>query len=415
MVMPLVGKCFAVKLQLGAGGFGEVYLGTDVVSGEYVAIKTEPYHAEHPSLGKEAELYKKFASDAPVPMCHWHGSDMFGNNVYNVLVLDLMGPSLSRLLHFCGDRFNEKTVLMLAPQIIGCLEYLHGVGFIHGDVKPANFVMGLREGVQQVFIIDFGLAQAFKLVDPSTGSEEHIPNQEKCSWAGTSDYASINALMGGQQSRRDDLEAVAYMLIKFQQSWQKHDKENNGLLRSKIQPPEVLCQDLPSEFADYIRYCRELSFEGCPNYGFLKGLFQNLLAKKGYLPDSLFEWIDTPEFWDFQGTGDLSILSPLCFDDSEEDIAAIADRVHTTPFSTSVAPSVSPWMQQLETHSSPQSCHVPQHFPRCFQNGSSEHLQDMTDWFYENRQELQTTGAQKRRQRQSPWAALDAHYRRLSQ
>jgi len=399
MMMPMVGKSFEVELMLGAGGFGQVYLGLNVKTGADVAIKLEPYHAEHKSLEKEANVYKQLGSGAPSPACHWYGSDMFGQTVYNVLVLDLMGPSLSKLLDVCGGRFNEKTVLLLAPQIVGCIQFLHGVGFIHGDVKPGNFVIGPRHGAQHVCVIDFGLATAFNNLDPITSREEHIPFKEGCSWAGTSEYASINALLGMEQSRRDDLEAVGYMLITFQQAWQQYDEEDYGMLRSKIQAPKKLCQDLSSEFADYLEYCRDLGFEECPDYAFLKSLFKHALAQKGFEPDAMFEWIETPEFSDYQDTGNLAMLRS-CFDFSENRVASIARRTHTSPCSPSVVPAGSPQLQ-FDIPSSPQLDRVPEYLQvglqGRFYNGSSEHLQDMSEWFYNSYHDLQTTGLEKAR------------------
>lgn len=81
---------------------------------------------------------------------------------YNVLVMDLLGPSLEDLFNFCSRRFTIKTVLMLADQMISRIEYVHCKSFIHRDIKPDNFLMGIGRHCNKLFLIDFGLAKKFR-------------------------------------------------------------------------------------------------------------------------------------------------------------------------------------------------------------------------------------------------------------
>lgn len=287
----IVGERYKLGRKIGSGSFGEIFLATHIETGETVAVKIENRQTKHPQLLYEAKLYNILQGGSGIAHIKWCGV----NGEDNVLVLDLLGPSLEDLFVYCGRKFSLKTVLMLADQMIARIEFMHAKGFLHRDIKPDNFLMGLGRKANQVYIIDFGLAKRYR--DPNTN--RHIPYRENKNLTGTARYASCNTHLGIEQSRRDDLESLGYVLLYFLRGslpWQglkaatkkqKYDK----ICEKKLSTPiEVLCKSHPVEFASYFHYCHSLTFDQRPDYGFLKRLFQDLFTREGYESDYIFDW-----------------------------------------------------------------------------------------------------------------------------
>nr|ACN30740.1 unknown [Zea mays] len=143
---PRVGNKFRLGRKIGSGSFGEIYLGTNIQTNEEVAIKLENVKTKHPQLLYESKIYRILQGGTGIPNVRWFGVE----GDYNVLVMDLLGPSLEDLFNFCSRKLSLKTVLMLADQMINRVEFVHSKSFLHRDIKPDNFLMGLGRRANQV-------------------------------------------------------------------------------------------------------------------------------------------------------------------------------------------------------------------------------------------------------------------------
>uniref|UniRef100_A0A7S1A1V7 Casein kinase I n=1 Tax=Noctiluca scintillans TaxID=2966 RepID=A0A7S1A1V7_NOCSC len=289
--LDMIGGLYCKGRKLGSGSFGDVYFVVNVQTGQELAVKLESTKTKHPQLMYEAKLLKHLEGVPGIAHVHYFGVQ----GDFNAMVVDLLGPSLEDLFNVCKRRFSLKTVLMVADQMLYRIEYLHSKNFIHRDIKPDNFLTGHEKLSNVVYLIDFGLAKKYR--DPKT--RQHIPYCENKSLTGTARYASINAHHGIEQSRRDDLEAIGYVLMYFnhgQLPWQglkadtKEEKYRKIMECKMSTPVETLCKGYPAVFVTYLNYCRALRFEDRPDYSYLRRLFKDLLIRQGWVNDFGFDW-----------------------------------------------------------------------------------------------------------------------------
>jgi serine/threonine protein kinase len=252
---------------LGKGSFGEIYKGTNISTGESVALKLEYSQSPHPQLSYESQIYRLLHGGPGIPNVYWFGVE----GAYYILAMDLLGPSLEDVLRKCGGKFSLQTSCLLAEQLISRIEFLHSHNFLHRDIKPDNFLLGRGTSENTIFVIDYGLAKRYR--DPYT--HRHILYREKKGITGTVRYASVNTHIGIEQSRRDDLESLGYVFLYFLSGslpWQglkAHAREMKYMKIAELKtttPLEVLCHHAPKELVSYLSYVKGLRFESKPDY-----------------------------------------------------------------------------------------------------------------------------------------------------
>ncbi|KAK0525391.1 Palmitoylated plasma membrane-bound casein kinase [Tilletia horrida] len=284
---------YRVGRKIGEGSFGVIFEGTNLLTDSKVAIKFEPRKTDAPQLRDEYRTYKLLSGTLGIPQAYFFGTE----GQHNILVIDLLGPSLEDLFDLCGRKFSIKTVCMTAKQMISRVQSIHEKNLIYRDIKPDNFLIGRpnTNNSNLVYTVDFGMAKQYR--DPKT--KQHIPYRERKSLSGTARYMSINTHLGREQSRRDDLESLGHVFMYFLRGglpWQGLKAATNKQKYEKIgekkqsTPIRELCEGFPEEFGIFLNYVRKLGFEETPDYDFLRELFTKVLRSAGEVEDGVYDW-----------------------------------------------------------------------------------------------------------------------------
>ena len=279
-----------INRQLGKGGFGQIYLGRNIKENVPIAIKVEE-NGTRSHLFLEYEILQDIQGDEGIPKVYKFKQ----GHKHNYLIMELLGKSIDKLFSECKKNFSYKTIFQIGYQMIQRIEYIHSKGYIHRDIKPGNFVIGKGDKSKIIYIIDFGLSKRY--IDKN--NKKHIPYKEGKGLTGTARYVSLFTHYGIEQSRRDDIEGIAYNLIylaKGKLPWQgvktKNKKEKHKkIMESKLAySPEQLCKDLPEEFVNLLKYSRNLEFEENPDYKSIKAMFKEHIVKNGGTMNFEFDW-----------------------------------------------------------------------------------------------------------------------------
>ena len=258
--------------QIGSGAFGSIYKGQNVRTGEDVAIKVEPLKHETNLLKNEARIYQYLKGGIGIPQVKWFGVD----DANNYMVINLLGESLQHNINIYGA-FSLLNAIAIGVQMMERIQYVHECGLIHRDVKPDNFLFGLNEQRERLYIIDFGFCK--KCNPPET------PPKRMSSVLGTPNYISISVHDYIEPNKYDDLESILYTILYLfygKLPWDIPGITNTEIRNMKqsllYSDAAITIPKIFSQFASILLACREKTRE--PNYKSLLDLLKMFSTAK---------------------------------------------------------------------------------------------------------------------------------------
>ncbi|KAH7727207.1 Protein kinase domain containing protein [Aphelenchoides avenae] len=312
----VLGDRWTIGAMLSEGGFGQVFWCKDVHASRILAVKVERLDAQAPLLAHEArclraltEAFRSAGKRVSEPILEFFETGI--TTEFRYMIMELGGKNLRELKKSTPfDRFSIPTSLWIAKKMLESLEFLHNSGWLHRDVKPANFCIGRgRHGTRQLFIVDFGTARN---LNRKLNAEVELPEPRFHGFCGTLRYASLGVHDRGAQNvgKVDDLWSAYYLTVENangQLPWRYiNDRPLVANMKRTVLDTAVIMSQAPHPWFDFVQQPKSVQLmlqtlvqytqHSTPDYGLLAKHFDDdlmAICENQFILD--WEAMDTPQ------------------------------------------------------------------------------------------------------------------------
>ncbi|KAL6725434.1 hypothetical protein Aduo_007487 [Ancylostoma duodenale] len=300
---------YKIVSLLGSGGFGDVYKVRQSETGQFYALKTEDVEID--SRLNRLKVEATVLSACGTATYRKHFLRLIDRGVtpkFKFIVMPIVGWSLDKIRKevLNGAQFSKQTAIKICVQTLNAVRDLHDIGFLHRDLKLANFAIGIdKPSHETIFMLDFGIAKRI------AGDDGIIPEpREKVAFMGTRRYASRACHQMKEQGRKDDVESWCYMMLDiFDEKcipW-RDVKDNDETLRLKDDlmhsrddlftegelKPEIndVYLSIPREMSLIFDYINTLVFEDMVDFDYLLDILGRIVEVNHWKVDEKMDWI----------------------------------------------------------------------------------------------------------------------------
>jgi serine/threonine protein kinase len=264
--------------KISEGSFGTVFTAENIRTKDIVAIKFENKSEQIKSLKNEAKIYQYLGKLDGFPQLKTFGT----TDKINYLVIDLLGNSLANIITYYKT-LSLKTVLVLGIQIIKRIKTLHEKCLLHRDIKPTNFVFGLNNNTNKLYLVDFGFAKRYNY------NGKHIEEKNINNIIGSANFVSLNIHNNIEPSRRDDVESCIYVILTMLFGKLEWFTKTNLNEIAQFKKQIISIDEVPSFIKIMLHYIRSINFDEKPDYDYLINLMVKEFNNK-YENDGKYEW-----------------------------------------------------------------------------------------------------------------------------
>uniref|UniRef100_A0A0N4Z9R4 non-specific serine/threonine protein kinase n=1 Tax=Parastrongyloides trichosuri TaxID=131310 RepID=A0A0N4Z9R4_PARTI len=289
---------YSILKLLGEGGFGAVYKVncTNPPSDVHYALKVEKKCAKRkdPKLQMEVSILEGLKKSNRSQ----HFTEIYDKGktpTYYFVVMELVGKSLADIRDDLKRCYSIGCGIRIMIQCAEAINDFHSLGYIHRDLKPGNFCIGIKDKYRNVYLLDFGMARKFL----NDKGEIKRPRKQ-VNFKGTLKFAPIRLHQGREYSRKDDYESWYYMLQDLVNKkglpWKKlSDIHAIRASKEESRKPENidrLLGDFPCKesFRQILLYIDKLDYVHAIDFNFILTMMNEAAATVNSKPDDEYDW-----------------------------------------------------------------------------------------------------------------------------